>query len=112
MKRSIEPYAYLLASRRNGTLYLGVTSDLMQRVAQHRTETFGGFSAEHGVKLLVWFEQHATMEHAILREKQIKKWRRAWKLDLIEQAKSRLAGLCSQPRFCAARLTGFPRSRE
>ncbi|MCW2351569.1 GIY-YIG nuclease family protein [Sphingobium sp. B12D2B] len=86
MKRSIEPYVYLLASRRNGTLYLGVTSNLMQLVAQHRTETFGGFTAEHGVKLLVWFEQHATMEHAILREKQIKKWRRAWKLDLIEQA--------------------------
>ena len=86
MRRSIEPYVYLLASRRNGTLYLGVTSSLIQRVAQHRAETFGGFTAEHGVKRLVWFEQHATMEHAILREKQIKKWRRAWKLALIEQA--------------------------
>jgi putative endonuclease len=86
MASRIDPYVYLLASRRNGTLYLGVTSNLMQRVAQHRAETFGGFTAEHGVKLLVWFEQHATMEHAIVREKQIKKWRRAWKLDLIERA--------------------------
>jgi len=88
MRRDLDPYVYLLASRRNGTLYLGVTSNLMQRVAQHRAEMFGGFTAEHGVKLLVWFEQHATMEHAILREKQIKKWRRAWKLDLIEQTNS------------------------
>jgi putative endonuclease len=86
MARDIDPYVYLLASRRNGTLYLGVTSNLMQRVAQHRAETFGGFTAEHGVKLLVWFEQHETMDYAIMREKQIKKWRRAWKLDLIEQA--------------------------
>jgi putative endonuclease len=86
MARDIDPYVYLLASRRNGTLYLGVTSNLMQRVAQHRAETFGGFTAEHGVKLLVWFEQHETMDYAIMREKQIKKWRRARKLDLIEQA--------------------------
>ena len=85
MQSDLDPYVYLLASRRNGTLYLGVTSNLIQRVAQHRIEAFGGFAAEHGVKLLVWFEQHATMEHAIIREKQIKKWRRAWKLDLIEQ---------------------------
>ena len=86
MRRSIDPFVYLLASRRNGTLYLGVTSNLMQRIAQHRAETLGGFTAQHGVKLLVWYEQHATMDNAILREKQIKKWRRSWKLDLIEQA--------------------------
>ena len=85
MRNELDPYVYLLASRRNGTLYLGVTSNLMQRIAQHRAETFGGFTAEHGVKLLVWFERHGTMEHAIMREKQLKKWRRAWKLDLIEQ---------------------------
>lgn len=86
MPRDIDPYVYLLASRRNGTLYIGVTSNLMQRVAQHRAGTFGGFSAQHGVRLLVWFEQHATMETAIIREKQLKKWRRGWKLDLIEQS--------------------------
>lgn len=85
MRRIVDPHVYLLASHRNGTLYLGVTSNLMQRVAQHRAETLGGFTAQYGVKLLVWYEQHATMEHAILREKQIRKWRRAWKIDLIEQ---------------------------
>ncbi|MBT2189176.1 GIY-YIG nuclease family protein [Sphingobium nicotianae] len=85
MSREVDPFVYLLASRRNGTLYVGVTSNLLQRVAQHRDETFGGFTAAHDIKMLVWFEQHGTMEHAIVREKQIKKWRRAWKLDLIEQ---------------------------
>jgi putative endonuclease len=85
MARDIDPVVYILASRRNGTLYVGVTSNLVQRVAQHRQESLGGFTAAHGIKLLVWFEQQGTMEHAILREKQIKKWRRAWKLNLIEQ---------------------------
>lgn len=85
MKRHLDPMVYLMASRRNGTLYVGVTSNLIQRVAQHRDGIFGGFTADHGVKRLVWFEQHETMEHAIDREKRIKKWRRAWKLDLIEQ---------------------------
>jgi putative endonuclease len=85
MSRDLDLVVYLLASRRNGTLYVGVTSNLIQRIAQHRAEILGGFTAEHGIKMLVWFEQHAIMEHAILREKQIKKWRRAWKLDLIEQ---------------------------
>jgi putative endonuclease len=85
MKRDLDPVVYLLASRRNGTLYVGVTSNLVQRIAQHRDGTFGGFTADHDVKRLVWFEQHVTMEHAIGREKQIKKWRRGWKLDLIER---------------------------
>jgi putative endonuclease len=85
MSRDLDPVVYLLASRRNGTLYVGVTSNLIQRIAQHRAEALGGFTTEHSIKMLVWFEHHATMEHAILREKQIKKWRRAWKLDLIEQ---------------------------
>ena len=84
MRREVEPCVYLLASQRNGTLYLGVTANLMQRIAQHRDGIFGGFSKEHGVHMLVWFEPHDTMESAILREKRIKKWRRAWKLELIE----------------------------
>ncbi|MDQ4421109.1 GIY-YIG nuclease family protein [Sphingobium sp. DEHP117] len=86
MTREVNPVVYLLASRRNGTLYAGVTSNLMQRIAQHRQEMLGGFTAEYDCKMLVWFEQHATMESAILREKRIKKWRRAWKIDLIEQS--------------------------
>ncbi|MCW2365946.1 putative GIY-YIG superfamily endonuclease [Sphingobium sp. B7D2B] len=86
MRPGVDPYVYLQVSPRNGTLYLGVTSNLVQRVAQHRAETLGGFTEQRRVKLLVWCEQRATMEHAIFREEQVQIWRRAWKLDLIEQA--------------------------
>jgi putative endonuclease len=85
MKRDFQPTVYLLASRRNGTLYTGVTSDLLGRIYQHREGLLGGFTKKHGIKLLVWFEQHATIEHAIVREKRIKKWNRAWRLALIEK---------------------------
>ena len=84
MDRDFAPAVYLLASRRNGTLYVGVTSDLVSRIYQHRNGLLPGFTRDYGVKLLVWFEQHATMEEAILREKRIKKWNRKWKLELIE----------------------------
>ena len=80
-----QPCVYLLASKRNGTLYLGVTSNLVQRVWQHRNGVTEGFSKRYGVYMLVWHEAHATMESAITREKAIKEWRRAWKLTLIEQ---------------------------
>ncbi|WP_428028452.1 GIY-YIG nuclease family protein [Altererythrobacter sp.] len=80
------PTVYLLASRRNGTLYVGVTSDLMGRIHKHREGLLPGFTRDYGVKRLVWFEPHATMEDAILREKRIKKWNRAWKLELIEKS--------------------------
>jgi putative endonuclease len=76
----------MLASKRNGTLYTGVTSDLAARIHQHRMGQVAGFTRKYGVKRLVWFEQHATMEFAIQREKRIKKWNRAWKLELIEAA--------------------------
>ena len=82
----MQPAVYLLASDRNGTLYAGVTSDLIARTWQHREHVVDGFSKRHGVTKLVWFELHATMESAIQREKQIKKWNRAWKLELIEKA--------------------------
>ena len=84
MSRLLLPTVYLLASRRNGTLYVGVTSDLLKRLHEHRSGIVPGFTREHGVKRLVWFEAHETMEAAIQREKRIKKWKRAWKLDLIE----------------------------
>jgi putative endonuclease len=84
MQRDFGPCVYIMASRRNGTLYTGVTSDLLGRVYQHREGVMPGFTSKHGVKRLVWFEQHATMEQAIRREKQIKKWLRVWKLELIE----------------------------
>jgi putative endonuclease len=84
MTRDFAPTVYLMASRRNGTLYLGVTSNLLQRIAQHRAGTPGGFTEVHKVKILVWFEPHPTMESAIVREKRLKAWKRGWKLDLIE----------------------------
>jgi putative endonuclease len=77
---------YMLASRRNGTLYLGVTSDLTQRAYQHREGEIPGFSKKYGCELLVWFEQYDDMHIAIAREKSLKKWRRAWKLALIEKS--------------------------
>lgn len=80
------PCVYMLASRRNGTIYIGVTSDLIARIHQHRSSTFSGFTSDHCVKLLVWFEVHAEMEQAILREKRLKKWNRAWKMRLIEES--------------------------
>ena len=85
MHENFGPTVYLLASRRNGTLYLGVTSHLVQRIHQHLEGWIPGFTREYGVKMLVWFEQHPTMDAAIQREKRIKKWDRAWKLELIEK---------------------------
>jgi len=80
------PTVYLLASQRNSTLYVGVTSDLVNRVWQHRTDEMDGFSKKYNVHLLVWYEQHPSMESAIIREKAIKKWKRAWKVVLIEES--------------------------
>ena len=81
-----QPCVYLLASDRNGTLYCGVTSDLIRRVWQHREHLADGFTRQHDVTRLVWFEAHDTMESAIQQEKRIKKWNRAWKLRLIDEA--------------------------
>jgi putative endonuclease len=80
-----DPAVYIVASGFHGTIYTGVTSNLLQRVYQHREGTLGGFTAEHGCKRLVWFEMHGTMEAAIVREKRVKKWRREWKMALIEE---------------------------
>jgi len=77
-------YVYILASSRNGTLYIGVTSQLVQRVWQHKQGLAEGFTKQYGLKTLVWYEQHDTAESAITREKQIKKWERKWKIGLIE----------------------------
>ena len=74
-----------MASQRNGTLYIGVTSNMPRRDFEHKNELFEGFSKKYGCKLLVYFEAHETMEAAITREKQIKKWLRAWKVELIEK---------------------------
>jgi putative endonuclease len=79
------PCVYILASRRNGTLYVGVAADLARRVWQHRIGEIKGFAKDYQAEKLVFAEFHETMADAILREKRIKKWRRAWKLELIER---------------------------
>jgi putative endonuclease len=85
MRLERNPCIYILASAPNGTLYVGTTSDLLARLVQHRLGTFDGFTKRYGVKLLVWYEMAATMEAAITREKQLKRWRRDWKRNLIER---------------------------
>ncbi len=82
---SKQPAVYILASRHNGTLYVGVTSDLVRRVWEHRNDVVEGFTSRYGVHHLVYFEMCDDMEQAILREKRLKKWNRAWKIDLIER---------------------------
>ncbi len=78
-------YVYILASKRNGTLYTGVTSNLVQRIYQHKQELVEGFTKKYEVKTLVYYEAHDNAESAIVREKRIKKWRRMWKLRLVEK---------------------------
>ncbi|TDR20458.1 putative endonuclease [Marinicella litoralis] len=79
------PAVYVLTNQRNGTLYIGVTSDLIQRIYQHKSNAVEGFSKKYQTHMLVYFEQHLTMESALLREKQMKEWKRAWKINLIEK---------------------------
>jgi putative endonuclease len=81
----MQPCVYILASRRNGTLYVGVTSDLPRRMFEHKTDLVEGFTKRYRVHTLVYAEFYATMEQAISREKRIKTWRRKWKIELIEQ---------------------------
>jgi putative endonuclease len=85
-----------MASKRNGTLYIGVTSNLVQRVWQHQQGLVEGFTKRYHVHTLVWYEVHATMEAAIAREKALKEWRRAWKLALIERENPAWRDLCAE----------------
>ena len=78
-------FVYILASRRNGTLYTGVTNNLFKRVWQHRNDEGVSFTKKYGVHRLVWFEEHGEIDEAIRREKRIKRWKRSWKLELIEK---------------------------
>ena len=77
-------YVYLLCCRPFGTLYIGMTADLVKRVWEHKEKAIPGFTARYGVDRLIWYEQHASLEAAFARERQIKKWKRAWKIQLIE----------------------------
>ncbi len=84
---------YILCSKRNGTLYTGVTSNLIQRIFEHKNDLADGFTKTYQVHLLVWYEVHQTAESAITREKQIKSWKRSWKLRLIEEGNPQWADL-------------------
>jgi len=90
---SKQPSVYILASGKNGTLYIGVTSNLIQRIWQHKNNQVKGFTEKYHVHMLVYFEQYETMEFAITREKQLKKWNRDWKINMIEQNNSSWQGL-------------------
>lgn len=79
-------FVYILASKRNGTLYTGMTSDLLQRIDAHKKKLVEGFTKDYDVSQLVWYEDCESFEQALIREKQIKEWKRQWKLDLIEKS--------------------------
>jgi putative endonuclease len=81
-----QPVVYILASKRNGTLYIGVTSDLVKRIWEHKNNMVEGFTKRYRVRHLVWYELHESMESAIEREKRLKEWKRVWKLELIESS--------------------------
>ncbi|MEW6600050.1 MAG: GIY-YIG nuclease family protein [Nitrospirota bacterium] len=101
-------YVYILCSRRNGTLYIGVTSNLIKRVYEHKNDLADGFTKRYKIHNLVWYEAHETTESAIIREKNIKKWERIWKLRLIEEQNPEWKDL-----YCdICEDTGFPPSRE
>ena len=82
---SKQPAVYILSSKRNGTIYVGVTSDLLKRVWEHRNNLAEGFTKRYGVHQLVWYELHGSLESAIKREKRLKDWKRKWKVQLIEK---------------------------
>ena len=87
------PCVYVLANKPNGTLYIGVTSNLVQRVWQHKNDLVEGFTKRYGIHRLVWFEAHESMESAITREKMLKRWKRAWKIRLIQEANPKWSDL-------------------
>ena len=101
-----QPCVYMLASQPNGTLYIGVTSTLFDRMILHREDLLDGFTKTYGVHRLVYFEMHASMDDAIRREKQLKKWNRLWKIRLIEQLNPTWADLFDETNGIAERGQG------
>jgi putative endonuclease len=102
-----QPCVYILASQPHGTLYTGVTSDLVQRVWQHKQHLVAGFTQRYAVSLLVWYEVHEEMQCAIQRERRIKEWRRQWKIELVEAVKGRLpvSAHCHRAKHTTYRLS-------
>ena len=84
MSMNRQPTVYILASKRNGTLYIGVTSNLVKRIWEHKNNAVDGFTKRYGIHQLVWYELHETIDSAITCEKRLKNWQRKWKLELIE----------------------------
>ena len=114
MREEKFPAVYIMANRYRGTLYVGVTSALWNRVCDHKNETFDGFTKSYGLKALVWYEHHHTMDDAIKREKQLKKWNRAWKFRIIEEMNSDWSDLhdvIDQIATLAAGKAGSPPAR-
>ena len=105
-----QPAVYILASRRDGTLYVGVTSDLVKRIYEHKNNLADGFTKRYGVHTLVYYELHGEMIEAIQREKQIKKWNRQWKVELIEKTNPEWKDLW--PEIIGGEETGLPLPRE
>ena len=101
-------YVYILCSRRNGTLYTGVTSNLIKRIYEHKNDLVEGFTNKYGVHRLVWYEAHQTADTAFMREKQIKKWNRKWKIEIIEKDNPEWGDLYDD----LTNKTGFPPARE
>ncbi len=99
MRDEKQPAVYIIASARNGTIYLGVTSALWNRVATHKDKGLPGFSSRYNICNLVWYEHHESMESAIKREKQLKKWNRKWKLELIESKNATWGDLHNEIKF-------------
>jgi len=89
-------FVYILASKRNGTLYVGVTNDLERRIYEHKNDLLSGFTQKYGVHLLVYYEIFDDINDAILREKQLKKWNRSWKISLIEKHNPKWVDLCNE----------------
>jgi putative endonuclease len=106
-----QPVVYILAGQRNGTLYTGVTSDLIARAWQHREDVVAGFTRKYRVHSLVWYEIHGDMFSAITREKRIKKWNRAWKIELIEAMNPYWNDLWDDI-LGQNKVAGFPLARE
>ena len=107
-----QPCVYILARASHSTFYTGVTSDLPGRIYQHREEVMRGFTNRYGIKRLVWFEMHESMVAAILREKRIKRWRRAWKYDLIHENNPTWRDLAEDFGFESLPLTSSAKERR
>ncbi|NLY16006.1 MAG: GIY-YIG nuclease family protein [Gammaproteobacteria bacterium] len=107
-----QPAVYLLCSKPNGTLYIGVTSNLVQRIWQHREGVVEGFTRRYGLKTLVWYEQHETMQSAISREKALKKWNRSWKLRLVAERNPQWLDLWPEITGQESGFSGTPSFRE